>query len=147
MPTTTRKASDRSASASKSVPASRSATRTVKASAVIKSSSTSTAVETAAKKKALAQAKKQKATSAAKQSLQPSNTAITHCVHEELNRYYDMLDGEEPANVYQLVMRQAEYALIESVMSKCGGNQSKATKWLGISRGTLRNKLAEMGYT
>ncbi len=146
MPTTTRKAGDRSASASKGAPAPHSATRTAKTSTVTKASGRSTAVETAAKKKAVAQAKKQKATSAAKQSLQPNKTAITHCVHEELSRYYDMLDGEEPANVYQLVIRQAEHALIESVMSKCGGNQSKATKWLGISRGTLRNKLAEMGY-
>jgi Fis family transcriptional regulator len=76
----------------------------------------------------------------------PSNTAIAKCVQHELRRYFDLLDGEEPSNVYHLVMRQAEHALIESVMQECGGNQSKATKWLGISRGNLRNKLADMGY-
>lgn len=76
----------------------------------------------------------------------PSNTAIANCVQHELRRYFDLLDGEEPSNVYLLVMRQAEHALIESVMEECGGNQSKATKWLGISRGNLRNKLADMGY-
>lgn len=76
----------------------------------------------------------------------PSNTAIANCVQHELRRYFDLLDGEEPSNVYHLVMRQAEHALIESVMQECGGNQSKATKWLGISRGNLRNKLADMGY-
>jgi Fis family transcriptional regulator, factor for inversion stimulation protein len=76
----------------------------------------------------------------------PSNTAIANCVQHELRRYFDLLDGEEPTNVYHLVMRQAEHALIESVMQECGGNQSKATKWLGISRGNLRNKLADMGY-
>lgn len=146
MPTSTRKAGNRPASTSKVAPAPRSATRNAKSSAATKASGRSTAVETAAKKKAAAQAKKQKATGAAKKSLQPNKTAITHCVHEELSRYYDMLDGEEPANVYQLVIRQAEYAVIDSVMNKCGGNQSKATKWLGISRDTLRNKLAEMGY-
>jgi len=75
-----------------------------------------------------------------------SKTAISNCVHDELRRYFDLLDGEEPTNVYQLVMRQAEHALISSVMEECGGNQSKATKWLGISRGNLRNKLADMGY-
>ena len=75
-----------------------------------------------------------------------SNTAISNCVQHELRRYFDLLDGEEPSNVYHLVMRQAEHALIESVMQECGGNQSKATKWLGISRGNLRNKLADMGY-
>jgi len=75
-----------------------------------------------------------------------TDTAISHCVQNELRRYFDMLDGEEPTNVYHLVMRQAEHALIKSVMEECGGNQSKATKWLGISRGNLRNKLADMGY-
>lgn len=81
-----------------------------------------------------------------KRALKLNKTAITTCVQQELRRYFDMLDGEEPANVYHLVMRQAEFALIDSVMQECGGNQSKATKWLGISRGNLRNKLAEMGY-
>ncbi len=79
-------------------------------------------------------------------SVKPANTAIANCVQHELRRYFDLLDGEEPSNVYHLVMRQAEHALIESVMQECGGNQSKATKWLGISRGNLRNKLADMGY-
>lgn len=79
-------------------------------------------------------------------SVKPADTAIANCVKHELRRYFDLLDGEEPSNVYHLVMRQAEHALIESVMQECGGNQSKATKWLGISRGNLRNKLADMGY-
>lgn len=79
-------------------------------------------------------------------SVRPANTAIANCVKHELRRYFDLLDGEEPTNVYHLVMRQAEHALIESVMQECGGNQSKATKWLGISRGNLRSKLADMGY-
>lgn len=79
-------------------------------------------------------------------AVKPANTAIANCVKHELRRYFDLLDGEEPSNVYHLVMRQAEHALIESVMQECGGNQSKATKWLGISRGNLRNKLADMGY-
>jgi|GEM_PF-2365856 len=97
------------------------------------------------KKKTGARAKK-KSSGTVKNSPEPNKTAITRCVQGELRRYYEMLDGEEPSNVYQLVMRQAEHALIDSVMRECGGNQSKATKWLGISRGTLRNKLAEMGY-
>ena len=79
-------------------------------------------------------------------AVKPADTAIANCVKHELRRYFDLLDGEEPSNVYHLVMRQAEHALIESVMQECGGNQSKATKWLGISRGNLRNKLADMGY-
>lgn len=107
---------------------------------------TSTVEPSRSKKKIGARAKKQKQSGARKKSLKPNKTAITHCVQDELRRYFDMLDGEEPSNVYHLVMHQAEHALIDSVMRECGGNQSKATKWLGISRGTLRNKLADMGY-
>lgn len=105
-----------------------------------------TARATKSKKKTSARAKRQKNAGGIKKSVKPNKTAITHCVQEELRRYFDMLDGEDPSNVYHLVMHQAEHALIDSVMRECGGNQSKATKWLGISRGTLRNKLADMGY-
>ena len=55
-----------------------------------------------------------------------------------------MLDGEKPTGLYRMVIRQAEHALLASVMAECGGNQSRAAEWLGISRGNLRNKLAEM---
>lgn len=99
-----------------------------------------------AAKKASAYARKRSVSGGAKRSIKPTDTAISQCVRKELRRYYDMLEGQEPANVYHMVMQQAEHALIESVMKECGGNQSKATKWLGISRGNLRNKLAEMGY-
>lgn len=72
-------------------------------------------------------------------------TAIACCVKEELVRYFDMLDGEPPSGLYRLVIRQAEHALLRMVMQECNGNQSRAAEWLGISRGNLRAKLAEMG--
>lgn len=74
----------------------------------------------------------------------PSGTAISCCVQDELLRYFDMLDGEKPSGLYRMVIRQAEQALLSTVMRECGGNQSRAAEWLGISRGNLRNKLAEM---
>lgn len=71
-------------------------------------------------------------------------TAIEQCVQNELRRYFDMLDGEEPANLYRMVIRQAECALVSMVMEECRGNQTRASEWLGISRGNLRTKLASM---
>lgn len=71
-------------------------------------------------------------------------TSIQRCVHNELRRYFDMLDGEEPSHLYRMVIRQAENALLESVMRECRGNQTRAALWLGISRGNLRNKLSNM---
>ena len=71
-------------------------------------------------------------------------TAIEQCVQHELRRYFDMLDGEDPANLYRMVIRQAECALVNMVMDECRGNQTRASEWLGISRGNLRTKLASM---
>lgn len=84
--------------------------------------------------------------SAAKRTQQKrsSTTAIESCIQSELERYFEMLDGEKPTGLYRMVIRQAEHALLASVMAECGGNQSRAAEWLGISRGNLRNKLAEM---
>ncbi|MFK7862353.1 MAG: helix-turn-helix domain-containing protein [Granulosicoccus sp.] len=72
------------------------------------------------------------------------HTAIEQCVQNELRRYFDMLDGEEPANLYRMVIKQAESALVSMVMEECRGNQTRASEWLGISRGNLRTKLASM---
>ena len=82
--------------------------------------------------------------SAAACSAEPAGTAISCCVQDELVRYFDMLDGEKPSGLYRMVIRQAEHALLDVVMRECGGNQSRAAEWLGISRGNLRNKLADM---
>lgn len=71
-------------------------------------------------------------------------TAIEQCVQQELRRYFDMLDGEEPANLYRMVIRQTEHAVVDMVMKECRGNQTRASEWLGISRGNLRTKLANM---
>ena len=72
------------------------------------------------------------------------NTAIQQCVHSELSRYFEMLDGEAPLDLYRMVMQQTEAALLSSVLEECRGNQSKAATWLGINRGTLRAKLAAL---
>ena len=71
-------------------------------------------------------------------------TPIERCVGDELRRHFDLLGDEPPKDLYRLVMRQAESSLLMTVMDECRGNQSKAATWLGISRGTLRGRLAEI---
>lgn len=68
-------------------------------------------------------------------------TPIQHCIQTELDRYFELLEDQEPSDLYRMVMSQVEHTLIEYVLQKCGNNQSKAAAYLGISRGTLRNKL------
>ncbi len=74
-------------------------------------------------------------------------TALQRCVNSELERYFEMLDGEVPRDLHRMVIRQVESALIKYVLEECRGNQSKAAQWLGISRGTLRGKLADSKQT
>lgn len=68
--------------------------------------------------------------------------AFASNVHQSLQQYFTQLDGEEPANLYNLVLAELEVPLLKMVMRFTNGNQSKAAKILGISRGTLRKKLA-----
>jgi len=72
------------------------------------------------------------------------STPIHNCIREELREYLDLLNGETPTDLHRLVMQQVESALFGFVMEECRGNQSKAAAWLGISRGTLRTRLAAL---
>ena len=70
---------------------------------------------------------------------------LREAVRDALVRYFDQLDGTAPNDLYQLVMQQIEQPLFEAVMNQTGGNQSRAATLLGISRSTLRKKLAQYG--
>jgi Fis family transcriptional regulator len=63
-------------------------------------------------------------------------------VQHSLQNYIAQLDGEEPAELYGMVLAEMEVPLLKVIMRYTKGNQSKAAKILGISRGTLRKKLA-----
>jgi len=68
---------------------------------------------------------------------------LREAVQHALTRYLDQLDGTPPSDLHHLVIQQVEQPLFETVMSYTGGNQSKAAHVLGISRSTLRKKLAQ----
>jgi Fis family transcriptional regulator len=72
----------------------------------------------------------------------PAPDSLREAVHGALSRYFEQLDGTPPADLYQLVVQQVEQPLFETVMHHTRGNQSKAAALLGISRSTLRKKLA-----
>jgi Fis family transcriptional regulator, factor for inversion stimulation protein len=70
---------------------------------------------------------------------------IALCLTHSLDRYFADLDGETPANLYAMVIRQVERPLLESVMARVAGNQTQAAEILGITRNTLRRKLTDHG--
>ena len=66
-------------------------------------------------------------------------------VKRAIKRYYRNLDGESPIELYKLTLSQIEPPLLEVVLKKCKGNQSEASKVLGLNRGTFRKKLEKYG--
>lgn len=71
------------------------------------------------------------------------STDIADCVRRNLNRYFRDLDGESPHAIYDMVIASVERPMLEVVMKQAQGNQTVAADMLGISRSTLRRKLAE----
>ena len=67
------------------------------------------------------------------------------CIYEALDRYFIDLEGQPPSNLYQLVMNEVERPLLNAILTRTHGNQSKAAHLLGINRGTLRKKLIQHG--
>lgn len=68
-------------------------------------------------------------------------TPLKVCVETELQRYFEMLGGQKPGELYKMVVGEVEQTLLDVVLRKTGGNQTRAAEYLGISRGTLRKKL------
>lgn len=78
-----------------------------------------------------------------KQQPKQAENSLSVSVENCLQHYLKQLDGDEPADLYRLVINEAECALIKTVLNYAGNNQSKAADYLGITRGTLRKKIRQ----
>jgi Fis family transcriptional regulator len=74
-----------------------------------------------------------------------SRQDIAACVRAALEQYFVDLGQEEPRELHALILEAAEKPLLEAVMARAEGNQSRAAQWLGMNRNTLRRKLIEHG--
>ena len=70
---------------------------------------------------------------------------LKELVRQQIDQYFDELDGEIPKDLYDLVVGQVEHALLEAALAQSNNNQSKAAEMLGISRGTLRTRMKLFG--
>ena len=73
------------------------------------------------------------------------NTELADAVKRSLERYFRDMDGEQPTAIYDMVLKNVEKPMIETVLGKAAGNQSLAAEMLGINRNTLRKKISELG--
>lgn len=75
-------------------------------------------------------------------SKKQQNEPLSDCVRKALQNYFGHMEGYSANGLYNMVMEEVERPLFESVMAHTRGNQTRAASLLGISRGTLRKKLA-----
>ena len=68
---------------------------------------------------------------------------LADCVKRSLERYFKDMDGEKPTSIYEMVLKNIEKPMIETVLGQAKGNQTLAAEMLGINRNTLRRKLVE----
>ena len=68
---------------------------------------------------------------------------LQQTVTESLEDYFKHLDGQPPHAIYDMVLGCVEKPMLEFILNKVGGNQSKAAEILGLNRNTLRKKMAQ----
>ena len=69
---------------------------------------------------------------------------LADCVKRSLERYFKDMDGEKPTSIYEMVLKNIEKPMIETVLYRAEGNQSLAAEMLGINRATLRKKMQQL---
>ncbi len=74
--------------------------------------------------------------------MEPNGSGIDTTIRRALDQYFKTLDGQSPHALYDMVIQAAERPLLDVVMTRCRGNVSHAAAALGITRNTLRKKLA-----
>ena len=69
--------------------------------------------------------------------------SLREMVEQSINQYFENLGGHETIDLYDLVLKEVELPLFVAVLKQTKNNQSKASKILGLNRGTLRKKLKQ----
>lgn len=76
--------------------------------------------------------------------LQPDRSEpLSECVRKALRFYLQNLDGYEAKDIHEMVLAEVERPMLETVLEHTHGNQTQAARMLGLSRSTLRKKIAQ----
>ena len=71
--------------------------------------------------------------------------SIDATIRQALDLYFETLGDQRPHALHEMVMTAAERPLLDHVMARYRGNVSHAAAALGMTRNTLRKKLALHG--
>jgi len=69
-------------------------------------------------------------------------SALAAALTAAVSTYLENLDGHPSSGLYDLVIHEIEAPLLRLVLAYTEGNQTRAARLLGLSRETLRKKLA-----
>ena len=69
---------------------------------------------------------------------------VADSVKRSLERYFKDMDGEKPTSIYEMVLKNIEKPMIETVLQHAEGNLTLAAEMLGINRATLRKKMQQL---
>jgi Fis family transcriptional regulator, factor for inversion stimulation protein len=69
--------------------------------------------------------------------------ALRECVARAVRRYLSDLGDHAASDLYRMVLGEVEAPMLAEVLRHCDGNQTRAAQVLGITRATLRKKLAD----
>jgi Fis family transcriptional regulator len=69
---------------------------------------------------------------------------LSDAVKRSLERYFKDMDGEMPTSIYEMVLKNIERPMIETVLGHAKGNLTQAASMLGINRNTLRTKMQQL---
>ena len=70
-----------------------------------------------------------------------SEKSLAVSVEKAVKEYLKTMDDQQVTDLYELVIREIEAPLLESVLQFTDNNQSQTAIILGLNRGTLRKKL------
>jgi Fis family transcriptional regulator len=70
---------------------------------------------------------------------------LSEHVRSALKDYFSRIDGHTVSALHEMVIAEVERPLIQTVLEQYGYNQSRTAQALGLSRSTLRKKIAQYG--
>ena len=74
-----------------------------------------------------------------------NDNQMARFVRKAIDGYFKDLDGEKARGVYDMVINCVEKPLLETILHRLQGNQSRSAQVLGINRNTLRKKMKAHG--
>ena len=72
-----------------------------------------------------------------------TKTFLENWLQKTIKQYVVAMKNHENGQLYDLILGGVEKPLVEMVLKETAGNQTQASKLLGINRNTLRKKIKE----